>query len=293
VQERISDWKTSLPWIKPHYAVKSNPMEQLLQDVNKQECGFDCASKSEIKTVLKMGVHPSNIVFSNSIKIESDIDYAYRKGVRYTTADSIDELLKIQKVAPKMKILWRISIKEQQSQDLATIFSNKFGDDLNNVEQAEMRFKQIQEMGVNLHGLHFHCGSGQHGSKSFRQAIDIATICMEIGKKHGHKMEVLDLGGGYPATSLSESQKQILALTKDKNFTVIAEPGRHFSQESCHLAARVIGKRSKNGKVCYHINDGVYHSFNILLMDGVSFENQTDQFYSTLSEQGQMNFSQN
>lgn len=40
-----------------------------------------------------------------------------------------------------MKILWRISIKEQQSQDLATIFSNKFGDDLNNVEQAEMRFR--------------------------------------------------------------------------------------------------------------------------------------------------------
>ena len=28
-------------------------------------------------------------------------------------------------------------------------------------------------------------------------------------------------------------------------------------------------------------------------MDGVSFENQTDQFYSTLSEQGQKNFSQN
>jgi len=60
------------------------------------------------------------------------------------------------------------------------------------------------------------------------------------------------------------------------------------------LAARVIGKRTKNGKICYHINDGyfsefplnfrVYHSFNILLMDGVSFENQNDQFYSTLSE---------
>ena len=48
-----------------------------------------------------MGVHPSNIVFSNSIKIvpflyqESDIEYAYRKGIRYTTADTIDELIKI------------------------------------------------------------------------------------------------------------------------------------------------------------------------------------------------------
>jgi len=89
------EWKTDLPWIKPHYAVKSNPIDQLLQDVMNKDCGFDCASKSEIKTILKMGVHPSNIIFSNSIKIDSDIDYAYRKGVRYTTADTIDELIKI------------------------------------------------------------------------------------------------------------------------------------------------------------------------------------------------------
>jgi len=42
-----------------------------------------------------MGLHPKNIVFSNSVKLETDIDYAYRKGVRLTTADTIDELIKI------------------------------------------------------------------------------------------------------------------------------------------------------------------------------------------------------
>jgi len=139
-------------------------------------------------------------------------------------------------------------------------------------------------MGINLEGLHFHCGSGQHGSKSFKQAIEIGNKCMEIGKQQGHNMNVLDLGGGYPATDLSESQVEVLSLTKDKGYKVIAEPGRHFSQETCHLATRVIGKRTKNGKLCYHINDGVYHSFNILLMDGVSFEDQTDQYYSSLKE---------
>lgn len=54
-------------------------------------------------------------------------------------------------------------------------------------------------MGINLHGIHFHCGSGQHGSSAFKQAIDISTACMEIGRKIGHNMEVLDLGGGFPA----------------------------------------------------------------------------------------------
>lgn len=66
--------------------------------------------------MLKNGVSPKDIIFSNPIKLESDIAYAYRKGVRVTTADTIDELIKIQKIAPKMKILWRISIKENASQ---------------------------------------------------------------------------------------------------------------------------------------------------------------------------------
>jgi len=32
--------------------------------------------------------------------------------------------------APNMKILWRIAIKEEQSDHLSTPFSNKFGDDI-------------------------------------------------------------------------------------------------------------------------------------------------------------------
>jgi len=58
-----------------------------------------------------------------------------------TTADTFDELLKIQKVAPEMKILWRLSITEDNAQTLATTFSNKFGDDLNSISEIEEKFK--------------------------------------------------------------------------------------------------------------------------------------------------------
>lgn len=57
---------------------------------------------------------------------------------------------------------------------------------------------------------------------------------------------------------------------------MIAEPGRHFSNESCHLAMRVIGKREKSGKICYHLNDSLYHSLNNILMDGFTLENKND-----------------
>ena len=32
-------------------------------------CGFDCASKNEIKSVLKLGCNPREVIFSNSVKI--------------------------------------------------------------------------------------------------------------------------------------------------------------------------------------------------------------------------------
>lgn len=57
---------------------------------------------------------------------------------------------------------------------------------------------------------------------------------------------------------------------------MIAEPGRHFSQNTGHLITRVIGKRNKKGRICYHINDSLYHSFNNIIMDGVAFEDQND-----------------
>jgi len=99
-------------------------------------------------------------VYSNSIKNENDLIYAEKKGVRLTTADSFDELRKIQKYAPKAKILWRIAIKEVNSAKLATIFSNKFGDDYLGEAEMEKTFSQIFEMGIRLEGIHFHCGSG-------------------------------------------------------------------------------------------------------------------------------------
>lgn len=104
-----------------------------------------------------------------------------------------------------MKILWRISITEDNSKELATLFSNKFGDDMNTVEDAHRTFKYIaNELGIQLHGIHFHCGSGKNGSTSFLKAVNMARECLSIGRKYGHSMEILDLGGGYPSADLSE-----------------------------------------------------------------------------------------
>lgn len=70
-------------------------------------------------------------------------------------------------------------------------------------------------MGVYLSGIHFHCGSSSQGSSSFLKAIRLAKDAMAIGRKMGHHMEILDLGGGFPQGSLPEHLIQILQHTAD------------------------------------------------------------------------------
>jgi len=69
-------------------------------------------------------------------------------------------------------------------------------------------------------------------------------------------------------------------------YRTIAEPGRHFCGNSFYLLTRVLGKRLKNNKPCFHLNESLYHSFNCNVMDGVSFENSVDQFYSSINDNG-------
>jgi diaminopimelate decarboxylase len=97
---------------------------------------------------------------------------------------------------------------------------------------------------------------------------------MAEGRKQGHDMEILDVGGGFPSGPISQNLYNCLSKVKDDplGYKVIAEPGRHVSNNTCHLLFRVLARRRKAGKLCYHVNESLYHSFNCNLMDGVTFE---------------------
>lgn len=45
---KIKAWKAALPWIQPHYAIKSCPSMDLIKDLASHGAGMDCASKAEI-----------------------------------------------------------------------------------------------------------------------------------------------------------------------------------------------------------------------------------------------------
>lgn len=83
---------------------------------------------------------------------------------------------------------------------------------------------EIKEMGINISGIHFHCGSGHHGSSGFERAVLSARQCMQVGREYGHEMSILDIGGGFPSGDLSEKTVNALKITETDpmNYKVIA-----------------------------------------------------------------------
>ena len=95
VQSQFERWQSNLPFVLPHYAVKSNPDRRLVQTLSSLGANFDCASMKEIQDVLSIAKNPNRIIFAHPFKIPSHLEYAASVGVNRMTADNISELEKI------------------------------------------------------------------------------------------------------------------------------------------------------------------------------------------------------
>lgn len=97
IKNLYKNWISLLPLVKPYYAVKSNNNPILLKTLNDLGTNYDCASKSEIKTILEITNDPSRIIFANPCKLASHLEYAREHLVDLMTFDCQEELYKIKK----------------------------------------------------------------------------------------------------------------------------------------------------------------------------------------------------
>jgi len=137
-------------------------------------------------------------------------------------------------------------------------------------------------MGLDVEGISFHVGSQCNNFDNYLQALNFAHSILkevalrnfEIGftDKEGKKKKVLDIGGGFPV-KYTPDVKSFSALAKKlnleikrlfgkDNIQVIAEPGRFMVATACTLVTKIIGKSIRDGKTCYYLDDGVYHTFS-------------------------------
>ena len=153
-KERLALWRSLLPGVEPHYAVKCNGDAALLLTLAAEGVGFDCASASEIKAALALGVAPSRILYANPVKQPSHVRYAAEVGVPLTVFDGESELHKIARLAPSTALLLRVAVDDSQAQ---CVLSNKYGAP---PADAERLLTTAYGLGLTVSGVSFHVGSG-------------------------------------------------------------------------------------------------------------------------------------
>lgn len=270
LRQQVERWRSLMPRVEMFYAIKCNPNPVMLKVLVSMGVNFDCASMSEIKTVMRLGVTPDRIIFANPCKLASHIAFARTARVKMTTFDNEDELRKIKRIFPAARLVLRIATDDSAAAH--SRLSVKFG--ARESEWANL-IKVAKDLKLRLIGVSFHVGSGCSDAKAYELALRASRKVFDMAAEAGFKMELLDIGGGFPGTDtgvptfqqIADVVNPTLASLFPENIRVIAEPGRYVAMRTHTLAVTIHGRRITPEQRIYYVDDGVYGSLSCIVWD--------------------------
>ena len=244
VEEKYDELLDSLPFAKIYYAVKANPLEEVLRMLVQKGSCFDIASIYELDHILALGASPDRISYGNTIKKARNIAYAFSKGVRLFATDSESDLRKIAKNAPGSRVFFRI-LTDGSGADWP--LSRKFG------AHPDTIFKLIilaAKLGLEPYGISFHVGSQQRDIGQWDNAISTCKYLFDCAAAEGIPLKMLNLGGGFPATYISPTHETSVYAAEIIRFLkedfgeelpeIILEPGRFMAGDAGVLVTEVV-----------------------------------------------------
>lgn len=263
ITEQYETLTKELPGVRVHYAVKCNPDREILSVLAKLGAGFEIASLGELERLIEAGIGTEKVIYSNPVKPVDHIVKASKLGIEYFAFDNEQELSKLSKHAPGSKVILRLSVSNNGSRvDL----SNKFGVSKKLAVELLQMAKKLKLSPV---GLTFHVGSQSTNLNSWRLAFNDARYVMGKMEAVGHKLSLLNIGGGFPVKyeesvpTISQVSKEIKKGIKNLPYEVkiLCEPGRFIVAEAGRITATVIGTARRGEEEWLYLDVGRFQCF--------------------------------
>ncbi len=181
-----------LPQVDIYYAMKANSDRALLRVLQEMGAGFDVASEGECTRVRDVIGTLCNTVFSNPCKTVQAIHHAYDYGCRKFVFDCQSELEKLVQLPIDAGLHLRISVPAGSCR---VNLSRRFGATM---EQVESLATLASHHGRSITGIAFHVGSQATDPGDFEVAFQLAEVARKLLSRSGHKIECINLGGGFP-----------------------------------------------------------------------------------------------
>jgi len=266
------------------YSIKSCGNINLCKVLADEGCGFDVTSGGELFRALQAGGDPKKIIYAGVGKTDQEIREALDAGIAAFNIESEAEIENIDRVAglAGKKAVGALRINPDVDAKTHTKTStgrkgDKFGVD---IERAERVFEQYRDLkNLRLGGLHLHIGSPVYLIQPYVDAVTKANALIDRLTGGGHKIEWLDLGGGYAvnykkpdqALPVTEHAKALLPLIQGRSYRVALEPGRYIVGNAGILLTRVIYRKTSGEKQFVIVDAGMNDLIRPTLYDAFHF----------------------
>ena len=284
LRKNYRTFKRHLPRVQAYFAVKANSLPEIVRTLFKEGASFDVASMPEFETVYEniKGMPAKQrqdwiwdkIIYANPIKPEATLEQL-DKYKPLVTFDNVEEIHKIAKHAPHAGLALRLKVPNTGAMvELSSKFGAAPGEAVDMILEAD-------RVRLTVEGVSFHVGSQTTNFENYVQALALTANIFKEAQDRGYtKMNLVDIGGGFPAP-YDATVKPFRDLAKvinteidrlfPKDIEILAEPGRFMVATAGYAVSRVVGKAIRDGKPCYYINDGVYHTYSGIIFDHLHY----------------------
>ncbi|MFA6167996.1 MAG: type III PLP-dependent enzyme [Gemmatimonadaceae bacterium] len=280
LRRNFRTFRRYLPRVQPYFAVKAGADPAVVRTLFEEGSSFDVASMPEFDLVHEniKGMPArerqqwiwDKIIYANPIKpVETLKELDQYKPL--VTFDNYDEIDKIKEHAPRAGLVLRLKVSNTGAM---VELSSKFGAPPS--EAADL-ILEADRQGLVVEGVSFHVGSQTTNFANYVEALNLtADIYAEVQARGYTKMNLVDIGGGFPAP-YDETVRPFRELARiinseinrlfPKNIEILAEPGRFFVATAGTAVSKIIGKSVREGKPSYYLDDGVYHTYSGQIFD--------------------------
>lgn len=258
-----------------HYAVKANPMPEVVRHMLGLVDGLDVASGGELVVALAAGASPDSISFAGPGKSAGELRQAVEAGIT-VNAESARELRELSAIGRELGRRPRVALRVNPDFELKASGMKmgggpkQFGID---AESVPALLAQFAPMALEFRGFHIFSGSQNLRPDAIVEAQDrTVELALRLADAAPGPVQMLNLGGGlgipyFPGEQsldlgpIGRNLERLLPSIRGRmpRAEIILELGRFLVGESGVYVCRVVDRKVSRGQVFLVTDGGLHH----------------------------------
>ena len=275
LRQRVDDLRAVFPAkIGLHYAMKANPMPELVAYMAARVDGIDVASAGELAVALEAGVNPRDVSFAGPGKSEAELAQAAVAGI-LINVESMREIRLLAETSRRSDQPARVAVRVNPDFELKSSGMKmgggpkQFGIDAEQVPEA---LAHIGQRGLAFEGFHIFSGSQNLRAASICESqIKAFELALRLAENAPGPVRVLNLGGGFgipyfpgeqplDLEPIAANLHALVERTKRElpHAQLVIELGRYLVGEAGIYVCRIVDRKVSRGEV-FLVTDGGLH----------------------------------